>query len=88
MQQVKTSYMMDTSSRRGRSSWGIFGAPNQPATFFCWKTTCCRAILHDPTSYPEPEKFKPERFLSSDGQFIEDQKLSYGFGFGIRYDMR
>ena len=88
MRQVKTFSIMDTLSRREHSSWAIFGAPNQPATFLCWKTDCCRAILHDPTSYPEPENFKPERFLSSDGKFIEDQKLSYGFGFGIRYDMR
>jgi hypothetical protein len=44
-----------------------------------------RAILHDPATYPEPEQFKPERFLTPDGQPIEDPLLDYAFGFGARY---
>ena len=40
-----------------------------------------RAILHNPTIYPEPSKFKPERFLdpASRPPFPEA-----GFGFGRR----
>ena len=29
--------------------------------------------------------FKPERFLSQDGDVIDDPLLDYAFGFGIRY---
>ncbi|KAI0247647.1 cytochrome P450 [Lactifluus subvellereus] len=28
-----------------------------------WLLYSCRAIMHNPTTYPEPSKFKPERFL-------------------------
>jgi cytochrome P450 len=40
-----------------------------------------RAILHNPVTYPEPSKFKPERFLdpASPLPFPET-----GFGFGRR----
>jgi cytochrome P450 len=43
-----------------------------------------RGILHDPASYPEPERFKPERFLTPDGKVIDDPLLEYAFGFGTR----
>ncbi|KAI0061754.1 cytochrome P450 [Artomyces pyxidatus] len=43
-----------------------------------------RAILHDPTMYPDPEKFNPERFLAADGQVKDDPLLSAVFGFGRR----
>ncbi|KAI0058255.1 hypothetical protein BV25DRAFT_1811108, partial [Artomyces pyxidatus] len=42
-------------------------------------------ILHDPNSYLEPDSFMPERFLSQDGQIIDDPALSVVFGFGKRY---
>ncbi|KAH9986764.1 cytochrome P450 [Russula compacta] len=42
------------------------------------------AILHDPTSYPEPDTFKPERFLNPDGSLRDDPVLMSAFGFGKR----
>ena len=43
-----------------------------------------RAILHDPEIYPDPEEFKPERFLDEDGSIQDDPKLSLAFGIGKR----
>jgi cytochrome P450 len=43
-----------------------------------------RAILHDPEIYPEPEEFKPERFLNEDGTVRDDPALSLAFGIGKR----
>ena len=45
---------------------------------------CCRAILHDPETYPDPEEFKPERFLNEDGSVRDDPALSLAFGVGKR----
>ena len=45
---------------------------------------CCRAILHDPEEYPDPEEFKPERFLNEDGTVRDDPTLSLVFGAGKR----
>jgi len=42
------------------------------------------AIFRDPSIYPEPEAFKPERFINSDGSFRDDPLLSSAFGFGKR----
>ncbi|KAI0289331.1 cytochrome P450 [Russula brevipes] len=44
----------------------------------------CRAITHDPDIYPEPDAFKPERFLNPDGTLRDDPTLSSVFGFGKR----
>jgi hypothetical protein len=51
---------------------------------------CCRSFLHDPAVYPEPESFKPERFLrtSSDGSLsinpdVPDPRNAL-FGYGRR----
>jgi cytochrome P450 len=41
-------------------------------------------ILRDPALYPEPDLFKPERFLSPDGTLREDPALTSVFGFGKR----
>jgi cytochrome P450 len=43
-----------------------------------------RAVLHDPEIYPDPEEFKPERFLNKDGSFRDDPTLSLVFGAGKR----
>ncbi|KAH9956418.1 cytochrome P450, partial [Russula dissimulans] len=42
------------------------------------------AILHDPVMYPEPDSFKPERFLNPDGSLRDDPVLTAAFGFGRR----
>ena len=44
----------------------------------------CRAILHDPTVFPEPDSFKPERFINPDGSLRDDPVMSTVFGFGKR----
>jgi len=43
-----------------------------------------RAILHDPEAYPDPEEFKPERFLNEDGSVRDDPTLALAFGVGKR----
>jgi cytochrome P450 len=43
-----------------------------------------RAALHDPIRYPEPDSFKPERFINPDGSALEDPVLSTIFGHGKR----
>ena len=47
-------------------------------------STLFRAILHDAALYPEPDVFKPERFLNPDGSFRDDPILTSAFGFGKR----
>jgi cytochrome P450 len=44
----------------------------------------CRAIFHDPSIYPEPDIFKPERFLNPDGSLRDDPVLTSAFGYGKR----
>lgn len=44
----------------------------------------CRAIFHDPSIYPEPNVFKPERFLNPDGSLLDDPVLTSAFGYGKR----
>lgn len=44
-------------------------------------------MLHDPEEYPEPEHFKPERFIGENGQInpeVLDPRI-VAFGFGRRY---
>jgi cytochrome P450 len=43
-----------------------------------------RAILHDPEMFPDPEEFRPERFLDEDGNFQDDPKIALAFGAGKR----
>ncbi|KAH9042930.1 cytochrome P450 [Lactarius deliciosus] len=42
------------------------------------------AVLHDPELYPDPEAFKPDRFLDKDGNFSDDPMISLAFGAGRR----
>ncbi|KAH9016885.1 cytochrome P450 [Lactarius hengduanensis] len=42
------------------------------------------AVLHDPELYPDPEAFKPDRFLDKDGTFRDDPMISLAFGAGRR----
>jgi len=42
------------------------------------------AILHDASLYPDPDVFKPERFLNPDGSLRDDPILVSAFGFGKR----
>lgn len=41
-------------------------------------------MLHNPELYPDPETFKPERFLNADGTFRDDPTISLAFGAGRR----
>jgi cytochrome P450 len=43
-----------------------------------------RAVLHNPELYPDPETFKPERFLNADGTFNDDPTIALAFGAGKR----
>jgi cytochrome P450 len=40
--------------------------------------------LRDPAVYPDPDAFKPERFLNADGSLRDDPVLISAFGFGKR----
>ncbi|KAF8263543.1 cytochrome P450 [Lactarius quietus] len=42
------------------------------------------AVLYDPELYPDPEEFKPERFLNEDGTFRDDPLIQLAFGAGRR----
>jgi len=52
--------------------------------FSGFASTTYRAILHDPVMFPEPDSFKPERFLNPDGSLRDDPVLASAFGFGKR----
>jgi len=41
-------------------------------------------ILHDPSTYPEPDISKPERFLNADGSLRDDPTLISVLGYGKR----
>ena len=46
-------------------------------------TVVIRAILHNEKTYPEPEVFRPERFLNKNGSInpdVPDPIVSFGFG--------
>ncbi|OJJ32368.1 hypothetical protein ASPWEDRAFT_117096 [Aspergillus wentii DTO 134E9] len=41
-------------------------------------------FMHDPSTYPDPMAFKPERFLDTDGHIPEPDPHNVAFGFGRR----
>ena len=43
-----------------------------------------RAVFRDPSIYPEPDVFKPERFLNPDGSLRDDPLVTSAFGYGKR----
>ena len=42
------------------------------------------AVMHDKNYWKDPETFRPERFIDSDGQFIRDDRC-VPFSLGKRY---
>jgi cytochrome P450 len=43
------------------------------------------AIMNDPKVFPEPDTFKPERFLDSNGKYLSTRPQGFiPFGMGIR----
>lgn len=50
------------------------------------KTPCTRAILHDEKTFPDSDRFYPERYLLADGQINPAMKdvETGAFGFGRR----
>lgn len=50
-------------------------------------TLAHRAMLHNSDDYPDPEEFKPERFIGADGKIdpsVRDPR-TIAFGFGRRW---
>ena len=52
--------------------------------YMCLSMAFVRAILHNPDLYPDPEAFKPERFIKEDGSLRDDPAISLAFGVGKR----
>jgi len=76
---------MATSSPPGAWSSPTRGKPESilPINVSHTARISLRAILHDPATYPEPFKFKPERFLV-DSSAREPLPDTAAFGFGRR----
>jgi len=43
-----------------------------------------RSVLMDPEHWGDPENFRPERFIGSDGKFKRDEHLML-FGTGVDF---
>lgn len=73
------------SFRQGRMCLLATGTLHTLVTGTLSTCTTCRAISLDPEVYPDPEAFKPERWLNDRGEMREDLKFC-NWGFGRRYD--
>ncbi len=82
-------YAEDTTFRRRRLFIQINGSH-----FFSLgrdkkiKSENARAMHMDPKEYPDPEVFRPERFLSAPGNRLQRDPSKVTFGFGRRYSVR
>lgn len=67
------------------NSWFV-NPPVPPFMMVVSPALYCRAILHDEKTYPQPNRFWPERFLSEDGTLNADvpDPMQAAFGFGRR----
>ena len=63
---------------------GIFGKTWSGSLCGVFFSSFRRAITRDQDVYPEPEVFKPERFLNPNETLRDDVTLSSVFGFGKR----
>ena len=43
-------------------------------------TWCSSGIMHDPVMFPNPEQFRPERFIETTNPRLIDFDLPFGFG--------
>ena len=79
-------YMMDTSSHLGHSLYPTHGQWHNPHySEDILISPTFRAHLHDPTVYPEPDRFIPERFLGPDGRPSNaNDPTKFMFGYGRR----
>lgn len=87
MRHVDTVLYVTHDADSSQDSWYVIifssrGAKEQSFTF----SHICRAMLHDPEIYPDPERFNPDRYLV-DGQLNPEvmHPDTVAFGYGRRY---
>ena len=47
----------------------------------------CRAIARDPEWFPDPDEFRPERYIDANGKLDarKGDPMDFAFGFGRRF---